>query len=284
MNAVSVPERAPALPEALYRDAAICERLLALHLSEAVQRLGSAALDVVDLPRLGPYSLEPAQIRVAAALFWLSEIERAGLPEFVEAMAEAMFTGRLELMLPPELAAKLAELHADRHERFTRDEREAIYTRSFGPSFAGAFERLIDALLELSRSETRNRGASLRVRASSAARDLGHELTRHTGGIVPFAAREMLSHVQRTFGLLGEGALLSALGVRSPWDAVRRHSPGLLARDVEPLPHLMRGKAGRDVMVWVANNAAFLEDASTGLEVRTAPVEAAEMWRAYAPS
>src|SRR5438128_1371966 len=78
-------------------DSAGTERLLALHLAAAVQRFGGAALGVVDLPPLTDGPLDPAQLRVGAALYWCMAVEQAGLLAAVEKLAADFRTGGVDL-------------------------------------------------------------------------------------------------------------------------------------------------------------------------------------------
>ena len=72
---------------------AACARLLAQHLDGVLRRFGSVALGIVDLPALGDETLIPAQLRVAAVLWWCRELERGGVLPFVEALALAVEGG-----------------------------------------------------------------------------------------------------------------------------------------------------------------------------------------------
>src|SRR5262245_23267072 len=77
-----------------------CDALLSRHLTAAIAHFGSPALGVIDLPTLPTSAgLSADQIRAAASLYWASEIEEAGLPGFVEALAEGVVDGRLSLAL-----------------------------------------------------------------------------------------------------------------------------------------------------------------------------------------
>src|SRR5262245_8343054 len=103
-----------------------CDRLLGDHLAAALQAFGSAALGVIDLPSLEvPGRIARPQLRAAATLYWCSQVEGAGLPSFVDALAEAVWTGRTAVMVGA-AADRLVRYHRDRDERFSADERRAI--------------------------------------------------------------------------------------------------------------------------------------------------------------
>jgi hypothetical protein len=129
-----------------------CQALLAAHLGEALSRLGAGAIESIDLPPLGPEAVQPAQLRVAAALYFCREMERAGLPVIVEALAERLARGSIALDLEPATAERLGRYHAARHERFARAERLALYERVLDTSAESAMSALVIALSDIGRA------------------------------------------------------------------------------------------------------------------------------------
>src|ERR1044071_95336 len=111
----------------LIRQVERCQRLLGDHLAAAIQVFGSAALGVIDLPSLTTAGqIAPPQLRAAATLLWCMCVEQAGLPGFVDARADALWDGRMQLPIG-DAATRLMEYRRERdHHRFSADERRAI--------------------------------------------------------------------------------------------------------------------------------------------------------------
>jgi len=107
-----------------------CRQLLAGHLAAAARRFGSAALGLVDLPPLGHEPVVVAQAEVAAVLYWCRQVDRAGLPSFVEALAARLARGELDLDLGA-AAHRLAQIWRTRQQRFNEGERRGLFQRLF---------------------------------------------------------------------------------------------------------------------------------------------------------
>jgi len=235
-----------------------CERLLALHLHAAVGRFGAAALGVIDLPPLSDDSVDAAQVRVAAVLLWTREVEAAGLPGFVEALARGVFEGTL--LLPITTAGtRLARYHRDRARRLAPEERAALYTRCFGADGDGDFDAAIDDLTERLDRYARARPGDDPTRdaagITTSARALGALLTRRTSGVAAFAAREITGQIREALDVLRDPDLVAALGHSGVWNILRWHGEAVLGRPLDPAAHIARAQAGQGVLSWVADHA-----------------------------
>ncbi|HET7503910.1 MAG TPA: hypothetical protein VFK02_22970 [Kofleriaceae bacterium] len=269
----------------LIRQVDRCQRLLGDHLAAAVQVFGSAALGVIDLPPLTSAGrIAPAQLRAAATLLWCSCVEAAGLPALVDALVDALWNGRIQLPIGA-AGARAMEYRRDRdHHRFTADERRAIYDRLFGAptGFADHWSALVDGLSALGRAPADVGTGGLVARISVTALELAQGLSDRSVGIVGFAGREIVAHVQAALDLLRDPELARTLG-GSVWQIVRQHAPALLGHAIDPTPHLDRARAGLAILEWLAAHAPALEAGSLAIGRADPVVRAAETWRAALP-
>src|SRR5262249_39803434 len=150
-------------------------------------RFGAGALAVVDLPPLTGAPIEPSQLRAVATLLWAREVDAAGLIDFVDAMAEGGVTGRL--LLPLEHGGgQLAEYWRGRHQRFSAEERQALYMRVFGDravpgdgSTPARFEQLVAALAAI--GSTEDTGSRVMAGLGVLAQEVAQQLTDRSAGI-----------------------------------------------------------------------------------------------------
>jgi hypothetical protein len=264
--------------------AARCEQLLARHLAAAVATWGRSALDVIDLPPIGSEAIDAESLRVAAVLFWLAELEAAGIPGFVEALAEAMMSGRLLLDVGAAGDA-LADWWRRRSERFSPDERQALFQRLFDndTGFPEAFERLaeqLDAIGRMPAGTTPTQQRSAAAQAAVAAQGLAGPLAQRATGIAAFAARELTAQARTALELLERRELDTALGGQGPWGAIRMHARELLGRDLDAQVHLARARAGHELLAWLADHAAEVGAGRLSLPPGDRGVAAAQDWLA----
>ena len=287
MSARLAPPRADAGLHTVRAGLDRADALLARHLTAALARFGAPALGVIDLPPLPVGTgLSADQIRAAATLYWLSEIEEAGLPAFVEALAEVVFDGRLPLPLTTG-AGRLMEYHRGRHERFDAGERRALYARLFGDgdgtgTFGPSMRSLCRLLSELGRAPRDQGTATLGARINVVARDLAEWLSAHGTGISGFAAREIVADVREALAILRDPDLVHALGgVGIPvFTLIQMNAAQVLRREIHPRPHLDRATAGLTVLAWLADSAAMLEEGRATVRPEDPLVGAAETWLA----
>jgi len=260
-----------------------CQHLLADHLGAAVQVFGSAALGVIDLPPLvAAGRLAPAQLRAAATLFWCACVEEAGVPGLVDALADAVWDGRMPLVLG-DAATRLVDYRRERdHHRFTADERRAIYGQLFGAAtgFPAQWLALIDALCELGGAPRDAGTGAIAARIGVAAQALAQGLSDRAVGIVAFAGREIVAHIRAALDLLHDGELARALGGGGAWQIIRLHAPVLLGHAVDPAPHVDQARAGLAILEWLAARAAAIEAGALAIGRGDPVVGAAEAWRA----
>lgn len=261
------------------------QRLLDTHLEAAVRRFGPNALGVIDLPPLSGAPLDGDQVRVAATLLWAREVEAAGLPGFVEALAEGLVRGTLLLPLTTG-GDRLMRYWRGRGERFTADERQAIYTRLFGDpaatgagaaDFAAAFDGWLRWLSHLGRLPQNLDTTHARARAQAAGRAVAQLLSDRAVGMAAFAARDIVANVREAIDILRDPDIATVLG-GSPWQILRMHAPQVLGRRVDPDRHLARAEAGQLLLSWLADHAAALTGAAIAIARDDSVVAAAERW------
>jgi len=260
------------------------ERRGAEHLWAALERYGSAALEVIDLPPLlqPGAELSAEQIRAAGALLWAREVAEAGLPDFVEALAEKVLQGKM--LLPIDSAGdKLMLYRRSSHDRFSPAERRALYDRVFDEGFLDSWKRLLAALDALARAGLLEGRGGLLARAAQAARDVAFRLSQESGGIAAFAARDISEQVRQAVRILRDPEISRALGGGSLWQTLRMNAPVVLGRQVDPELHLDRASAALALTGWLADTAAGLDGGGTPAPTRAA-LDAAELWLATEPA
>jgi len=284
---IGEPACRPARVGAIGADLDACDRLLAHHLGAAVQRFGAAALDVIDLPPLispADSQVDPEQIRVAAVLLWAREVEEAGLPSFVEALAEGLVRGRLILPLTTG-ADRLMRYYRAKDERFGRDERRAVYARAFGEpgdrahSFPSLFEQMVKILASIGRAGKTESLLPWQARLRIVGRQLGEQLSA-SAGIAAFAARDIVAHIRQAVEILHDADVAQALGSAGIWTMIRVNGGAIAGREFNPMPYLVRARAGQQILSWLADAVPSLESPDTLVDRVHPVVEAAQTWEA----
>jgi hypothetical protein len=89
-----------------------------------------------------------------------------------------------------------------------------------------------------------------------------------------FASGDLLATIREALAILQVRALQAALGVRSPWDVVRSAARLWLGEAPDVAAHVARGKAGLDLLAFLAEVAPRLADSSRPLLPPGHPVAA----------
>ncbi len=228
-------------------------------------------LGVIDLPPVVRPAADVSHVQAAATLYLAAELEAARLSPAVETLAGLFASGALRL--EGEAAARLYRFWQGRHERFSQQERAAIFARLFGHSSATRlavsgsrnreFERHLAALAEAivstqpdpvfgSRPVT---DAALAVAASR----LVNSLVSRSGGITAFAASDILKTIEQALAILKLRPVQTALGAISVWTAVRAVARRYLDEEVNVGAHVRRGRSGMLILTWVAQVAPQLD-------------------------
>ena len=234
------------------------EALLAEHLSAAIHRFGSAVLGLVDLPPIETARPSRADLGVAGVLLWARHVEETGLLDFVAALATGVSSGMLPLPLTGPVVRRLIEWRRGRAERFSAEERAALYERVFHGGVEGMLHSFVVLLTEIGRAGRHQSIRHLQVRAAQTGLELASSLSASATGIAAFAARDIVGQVRDALAILTDPELALALGSGPPWTLIARHAPRLLDRPVDPARAVQRALAGRTLIEWLARNADAL--------------------------
>lgn len=260
------------------------EALICAWLDAAQARFGAQALGVLDLPGVGTGRVEPAQLSLAAAAWWLMSMDQAGLPSLVELLATGAARGTLDLNLDTATAAHLVRFHREADEHFTADERAALWQRLFGlglPAgqehpFRPALGSLLQALSEAGRAPAQQGLAHLQARVAVAALDVASFLTGQAVGITGFAVQDLARRVGEAVTLLRSRSLSTALGGGALPALVARTAPRLLPHPVPWMTAVARAEAGRSLIQWLAAQGRGLSSAQVQLRPDDPVFSAAE--------
>lgn len=254
------------------------DHLLAQHLSAALVRFGSAALDVIDLPPIAQAAPGRAELQAAAVLAWAREVEATGLLEVVDAIAEGVTSGALPIELDPAAARRLIEHHRGRDERFGRAERIALYARLMADVDAD-LATLVGALCDLGRAPSNASTVPYEMRAALAGAALAGTLSARATGIAAYAARDITEQIREALDLLATPSLAQALGGGGVWAIVQRYAELAGAHPAIGRASA-RAAAIRTIIGWLADHAGGLGSGRIAI-ARTDPVVAAALaWSA----
>jgi hypothetical protein len=262
-----------------------CDRMFAEHLEAAERRFGACVFGLAALPPLTGGTVEPDQLRVVPALFWASEVEEAGLLPTLEALSEGVLSGTV-----PEPQGQGSDLlfayHRARRDRFTPEERRAVFSHLFGgpgspdpnDAFPSTFEALVDALANIGLTGTQYSTTGYEMRATSLASDLAQGLSPRSAGVTAFAARDIVANIREALRILQNPDVAMTYGGGSPWTLVERLAQPLLGRTLAPRPHVQRATAGIQILQWCVDHATSIEGGSVSIQRTDPVVQAAEQW------
>ncbi|WP_255991076.1 hypothetical protein [Chitinolyticbacter albus] len=211
-----------------------------------------AELGDIDLPSAAPSQDDLAQLDVLGPLYLAHELERAGLLATAEQVAGLFASGAITQPLGA-AAEAINRFWRTRRERLDQTERRALFDQVFEAQvFYPMMQRLCDAILALA-DNGGTRDVREEVGLNLAIRALRELLFSRSGGMVAFAARDVLEAVRDASAFLRERPLLAAFSVRSLW--------GLVAASGERSEHEARqyaelGAAGVELMSWLARPEA----------------------------
>ena len=273
------------------------DKLLIESLSIGFALLNAEAGTAMSLGRLGDFDLPPAEfheidpafLSSAAPLYLAAELEHAKIIGSVETLAEAAISGGLPLDLG-EAGQFLYKFWQSRNEHFSSEERHAFYGWVFGmsgPTLSNVgnvntqFLQLLFALAieiyELDPGLSHVAGADVQLRA--AATQLYSNLVSRSGALTSFAARDILKVLQNALDILAHKSIHRALMVRSAWQAAQQIAQRYLGEMPPVILHLQRGRAGMNLLAWLAEIAPMLDSYQRPLIQPNATVrEAAFQW------
>lgn len=251
-----------------------------------------AAPGVVDLPPVLGAEGDQAQLRTVSPLYLCSELEAAQLLPVVEKLAGLFALGGLQAD-PGHGAPLLASFWERRSERFTAQERGALFARLFGSSdgppvggpdarnndFLPGMIELAGALNHLSSDPIYGRTPSAEESVRVAAESLAANLIPRAGGITLFAAREIANSVREAVAILETPAVQAIVGQHTMWGAVSTMSRLYLGTEPDVTDHLDGGRAGALILAWVAEVSPNVESsAAASLVPDDSIIAAASTW------
>lgn len=268
-----------------YFDIGECDDSLIRYRTAITQLYGADVLDTVDVPPLTQGTINPGNLHIASVMFWLKEISEAGLPDFVDMLAEKIVRG--QLILPVTTSSNhLMRYWRRRHNRFSAQERKSLYSQLFGGpgstnpnnEFYPAFIRLISILSEIGRLPEDHPNTHLLSRLAIYSRELAANLSNRSVGIIPYAASTILRNVRSARDILCEHDLLTALGSRNIWHCIQMLSPQILGRQINPHPHVTKAGTGFRIIRWLADHILAIESGSVLVDRNHEIIKAAERW------
>jgi hypothetical protein len=171
-------------------------------------------------------------------------------------------------------ATHLLEFWRHRSERFSADERRALFNRIFDADFDNQMIDLCEALYKLDEGVlvpgSSNPLQQAKVRTS--AEQLAEQLLNHVTGESAFAADDILETTRACTEILKTPQVEHAFGVNTIWKTVE----AILRRYSVPVPDfaslVMRGKAGLTILSWLADAHGVVQSSNTALVALDHPV------------
>jgi hypothetical protein len=253
-------------------------------------QLDLPALDPIDLPPVIGSDVDQARLRTVPPLYLAAELEDAQLLPAAEALAGVFVSGGVDVNVGA-AAERVLAFWRGRHERFSREERRAFFSRLFGgagPQLAGhgtvnaAFEGMLlevaQALAELQPQPGYPPLPAAEMTLRAAASDLASNLATRTNGIPQPTATSILQAISDALAIFKEPALQSALGANSPWAAVRGAAQRYLRVDPWITAHVRRGKAGMLILSWLAEAVPTFDTSRALAEPDAATIAASVDW------
>ena len=268
-----------------YFDIGECDDSLIRYRTAVIQLYGADVSDTIDVPPLTHSTINPGNLHIASVMFWLKEISEAGLPDFVDILAEKIIRGQLILPLTTSTNHLMRYWHR-RHNRFSAQERKNLYSQLFGGpgstnpnnEFYPTFIQLISTLSEIARLPKDHPNAHLLSRLAVYSKKLATNLSNRSVGIIPYATSTILRNVRSARDILCEHDLLTSLGSRNIWHCIQMHSPQILGRQINPQPHVTKAGMGFRIIRWLADHIRAIESGSVLVDGNREIIKAAETW------
>jgi hypothetical protein len=273
MNTTAIRARERTHPQ-LAGSLGLAARLISSAEAVILPRPGDGT-DPIDLPPVLGAAGDQAQLRTASPLYLCSELESARVLPVVEKLAGLFALGGLQAD-PGPAAPLLGAFWQKRDERFTAQERMALFARLFGyeegPSVGGSEPRnqefllnMIDvagALSHVGSDPIYGRTPSAEEAVRASAQTLAANLLPRFGCITLFASREIVSALHEAIAILETRAVQAMVGQHTLWGAVSALSRTYLGEEPDVTDHLDAGRSGALLLAWVAEVSPNVESAS----------------------
>lgn len=271
---MATTDRAPGPPDP--QEAALLKALSTAlaQVAGVVHAQTLAELGEIDLPDETPSAETRSRLEAMAPLYLAAELEAAGLLRAAEVIAGLFASGAITQPLGA-AAERLHRFWQRRRERLDAGERntllqQAFETRYFEPLMA----RLCAAIVALADNGD---GRDLREEAGLglACRSMLDFLGQRAGGMVGFAAGDIVPAIDEAVAILREPALQAAFAVRDLWSLAAAVRGDTMATQAVR-NHVARAKAGSAVLHWLIHAPMGAELAGS---VAADLIAAAERWR-----
>ncbi|XZG68940.1 hypothetical protein ACTSKR_09760 [Chitinibacteraceae bacterium HSL-7] len=266
MQSVALAAQPAALSPLLQRlDGALSSALGELALVQALEDLGE-----IELPSAAPQPDELSRLQPLGPLYLACELERAGVLTTAEQVAGLFASGAITQPLGA-ATPRIVQFWRGRNERLSANERQTTFAQVFEPeAFYPPFRQLCEAALALAdNGDTHD--IREEVGLAMAVRRLREQLFARSGGMVTFAATDILQAVRDATAFLREPALHAAFGVRSMWALVAASSE---ISEHQTRQHADMGAAGVHMLAWLAQPTA----GQSGVMPPTPIYAAAQRW------
>jgi hypothetical protein len=244
-----------------------------------VRALAAAVeIELPDLDTPPPAGHDPALLAPIGPLYLAHELDQAGLLRTAELIAGLFASGAIEQPLGA-TAALLHEFWQKRTARLSADERAHLLGQTFEPQvFYPRMERLCAALAAMAD----NAGVAdvhEEVGLEQAAADLAELMAARTGGMLAYAAEDIVGAIRSALEFMRDRSLLMAFGVRDVWGLVATTGAAQGVNESDVRRHVDLARSGAAVLVWLSGAAGgplHLDPAGTPAQTRIA---AAMRWR-----
>ena len=215
----------------------------------------AGGIDLPDLDEPEPSTRDPALLAPMGPLYMAHELERAGFLRAAELIAGLFASGAIQLPLGP-TARLLNDFWRARHERLTETERSELLEHAFeAHAFYPRMERLCAALERLADNIDAS-DIHEAVGLETAGWALVDLLGTRVGGMLAFAAGDILQSIKAALAFMRDRPLQAAFGVRDMWSLVATAG---VERGIDVgivRAHVDLARDGASVLVWLAGAAA----------------------------
>ncbi|GAA5785129.1 hypothetical protein [Chitiniphilus shinanonensis] len=248
------------------------EHLLDCHRLARAQAL--ADLGDIDLPDVAPTRDDLSQLAPLGPLYLARELEQAGLLPMAEQVAGLFASGAITQPLGP-TGELITRFWRQRRDRLSANERGAMLQQVFEAGvFDRAMERLCNAVLALA-DNAGTRDAREEVTLDLALRGVRELLFQRSGGMVGFAAEDILASVRDAIAFLRDPRLLAAFSVRSMWALLAASGE---RTEYQVRQHVELGNAGVTLLAWVGSADAGQATLNAGGDGAARLFAAAQRW------
>ena len=246
---------------ALQRSVSRALGLLARHEGTRQRRLAVRAfadLGDIDLPDLDtppPAARDAELLAPIGPLYMAYELEQAGLLRTAELVAGLFASGAIQQPLG-ETEARINDFWRLRQQRLSEAERLQLLGQIFDPqAFYPHMQRLCVAIAALADNID---AGDLReaVGLEQAALALAELLASRSGGMLAYAASDILAAVNTALAFMNDRALQLAFGARDLWALVATAGTAQETDAGKVRLHVELAREGASVLVWLAGTAA----------------------------